>query len=75
MKPKYPDGTARVCRTVNIEPYKATEHKIIYWFKSWEYPWILRDTGCGFAVCKTTDCWLVMYPEHRCKYRLTLPKE
>jgi hypothetical protein len=24
---------------------------------------------------KDWDCWLEWYPEHRCKYRLTLPKE
>jgi len=27
-----------------------------------------------FAVCPYPGCWLEFYPEHRCKYRLTLPK-
>lgn len=58
------------------------EHESVFWFKPWEYPYMLGSKGCGFAVCKgqmdnlkTWRCWLVFYPQYRCRFRLTLPKE
>lgn len=56
--------------------YLPGEHKSIFWWTSTtEMRNDLREKGCFPGVCKYESCWLEFYPEHRCKYRLTLPQK
>ncbi len=73
-KPRYPDGTTRICRTL-VKPYNLPKTEAIFWWtNATEMRNDLREKGCFPGVCKYEGCWLEFYPEHRCKYRLTLPK-
>jgi len=61
--------------TKTVQSYKPPEYEAIFWWTCiTEMRNDLREKGCFPAVCKYEGCWLEFYPEHRCKFRLTLPK-
>ena len=76
-----PKGIPNDYRRVNHKPDVTClpgEHTSIYWFSNaLEMKVATQERNC-FISCnrqdKVWDCWLLHYPEHRCKYRLTLPK-
>jgi len=58
------------------------EHTLVPSYKWFEESQRQKDMylNCGFGICNRNPnqewiCWLHLYPEHRCKYKLTLSRE